>query len=309
MEKKKVCFYVVCFLISSLVAMMLSVAVYNLSYYYVYGIDITHSIGLSEILMNSIIPWLLISALFFFLILIVIYFKYFHGPYEEYLRQKRAGQEKSKFAKWWDDFMNKWITGNNSNGEASERRKIRREKLRALHYHSISDFFFFAIILVICYFAFKNMIEMKDDMEFCLLVGLMLPVLFFFGLNILVVSFKPDRFLRRFKKPFFFIIEMVFPYLVYAMMISYMAGDKRGINNKVNPQMAFEIKTQDGQQYNNAEYGFVGQVSDELFLFEKNSDMIVSISKSDCYYFKSSANPDLSKTTVRRFHDVMQNEQ
>ena len=73
--------------------------------------------------------------------------------------------------------------------------------------------------------------------------------------------------------------------------------------------MAFEIKTQDGQQYNNAEYGFVGQVSDELFLFEKNSDMIVSISKSDCYYFKFSANPDLSKTTIERFHDVMQNEQ
>ena len=125
------------------------------------------------------------------------------------------------------------------------------------------------------------MLQKYGDAEICFLLALFFPVLLFFGGNVFVIAYKPDSFLKRFKKPFFVMLELVFPYLVYAMMISSSTGEQCGIANKANPQTAFEIKTHDGQQYADSQYKFVGQVGDVVFLLESASDMIVDINKSD----------------------------
>ena len=279
MEKKKTCFYLACLTVCSLAAMMVWVLVYKFAYFNVYGIDITHYIGFNEVLVSSVVPWLRFMAFILILILTVLYYKYFFVPYLKYKKENRAGREKNKLAQWWDNLMNRFKT--KGDDQAKERMKVRREKLHALHYHSFFDLIFFGLFLILFYYYYKDMLQKYGDAEICLLLALFLPVLLFYGGNILVIAYKPDSFLKRFKKPFFVMLELVFPYLVYAMMISSLTGEQCGIANKANPQTAFEIKTHDGQQYADSQYKFVGQVGDVVFLLESASDMIVDINKSD----------------------------
>ena len=279
MEKKKTCFYLACLTVCSLAAMMVWVLVYKFAYFNVYGIDITHYIGFNEVLVSSVVPWLRFMAFILILILTVLYYKYFFVPYLKYKKENRAGREKNKLAQWWDNLMNRFKT--KGDDQAKERMKVRREKLHALHYHSFFDLIFFGLFLILFYIYYKDMLQKYGDAEICLLLALFFPVLLFFGGNVFVIAYKPDSFLKRFKKPFFVMLELVFPYLVYAMMISSSTGEQCGIANKANPQTAFEIKTHDGQQYADSQYKFVGQVGDVVFLLESASDMIVDINKSD----------------------------
>ena len=279
MEKKKTCFYLACLTVCSLAAMMVWVLVYKFAYFNVYGIDITHYIGFNEVLVSSVVPWLRFMAFILILILTVLYYKYFFVPYLKYKKENRAGREKNKLAQWWDNLMNRFKT--KGDDQAKERMKVRREKLHALHYHSFFDLIFFGLFLILFYIYYKDMLQKYGDAEICFLLALFFPVLLFFGGNVFVIAYKPDSFLKRFKKPFFVMLELVFPYLVYAMMISSLTGEQCGIANKANPQTAFEIKTHDGQQYADSQYKFVGQVGDVVFLLESASDMIVDINKSD----------------------------
>ena len=305
MEKKKTCFYLACLTVCSLVAMMALVLINKLTYFNVYGIDITHYIGFNEVLVSSVVPWLRFLAFILILILTVLYYKYFFVPYLKYKKENRAGKEKNKLAQWWDNLMGRFKT--KGDDQAKERMRVRREKLHALHHHSFSDLFFFGLFLILFYIVYKGMLEKNDDVEICLLLGLFFPILFFFAGNILVIAYKPDRFLKRFKKPFFVMMEMVFPYLVYAMMISSITGEKCGIANKANPQTAFEIKTHDGQQYADSQYKYVGQVGDVVFLLESASDMIVDINKSDCDYIKYGPLQIENRSFWRRCADVINN--
>ena len=279
MEKKKTCFYLACLTVCSLAAMMVWVLVYKFAYFNVYGIDITHYIGFNEVLVSSVVPWLRFMAFILILILTVLYYKYFFVPYLKYKKENRAGREKNKLAQWWDNLMNRFKT--KGDDQAKERMKVRREKLHALHYHSFFDLIFFGLFLILFYIYYKDMLQKYGDAEICFLLALFFPVLLFFGGNVFVIAYKPDSFLKRFKKPFFVMLELVFPYLVYAMMISSSTGEQCGIANKANQQTAFEIKTHDGQQYADSQYKFVGQVGDVVFLLESASDMIVDINKSD----------------------------
>ena len=313
MEKKKACFYLACLTVGSLAAMMVLVLIYKFAYFNVYGIDITHYIGFNEVLVSSIVPWLRILAFILILILIVLYYKYFYVPYLKYQKERNAGKEKGKLAQWWDNMMEgspikKWVDKRKKEDEqAKERMKVRREKLHALHYHSFFDLIFFGLFLILFYFYYKDMLQKYGDAEICFLLALFFPVLLFFGGNILVIAYKPDSFLKRFKKPFFVMLEMVFPYLVYAMMISSLTGEQCGIANKANPQTAFEIKTHDGQQYADSQYKFVGQVGDVVFLLESASDMVVDINKSDCDYIKYGPVQIENRSFWRRCADVLSN--
>lgn len=311
MEKKKACFYLACLTVGSLAAMMVLVLIYKFAYFNVYGIDITHYIGFNEVLVSSIVPWLRILSFILILILIVLYYKYFYVPYLKYQKERNAGKEKGKLTQWWDNLMEgspikKWIDKKKEEDEkAKERMKVRREKLHALHYHSFFDLIFFGLFLILFYIYYKDMLQKYGDAEICFLLALFFPVLLFFGGNILVIAYKPDSFLKRFKKPFFVMLEMVFPYLVYAMMISSLTGEQCGIANKANPQTAFEIKTHDGQQYADSQYKFVGQVGDVVFLLESASDMIIDINKSDCDYIKYAPVQIENRPFWRRCADVL----
>lgn len=313
MEKKKACFYLACLTVGSLAAMMVLVLIYKFAYFNVYGIDITHYIGFNEVFVSSIVPWSRVLAFILILILIVLYYKYFYVPYLKYQKERNAGKEKGKLAQWWDNMMEgspikKWVDKRKKEDEqAKERMKVRREKLHALHYHSFFDLIFFGILLILFYFFYKDMLQKQDDTEIFLLLGLFFPVFMFFGFNILVIAYKPDSFLKRFKKPFFVMLELVFPYLVYAMMISSLTGEQCGIANKANPQTAFEIKTHDGQQYADSQYKFVGQVGDVVFLLESASDMVVDINKSDCDYIKYGPVQIENRSFWRRCADVLSN--
>ena len=303
MEKKKTCFYLACLTVCSLAAMMVWVLVYKFAYFNVYGIDITHYIGFNEVLVSSVVPWLRFMAFILILILTVLYYKYFFVPYLKYKKENRAGREKNKLAQWWDNLMNRFKT--KGDDQAKERMKVRREKLHALHYHSFFDLIFFGLFLILFYIYYKDMLQKYGDAEICLLLALFFPVLLFYGGNILVIAYKPDSFLKRFKKPFFVMLELVFPYLVYAMMISSSTGEQCGIANKANPQTAFEIKTHDGQQYADSQYKFVGQVGDVVFLLESASDMVVDINKSDCDYIKYGPVQIENRSFWRRCADVL----
>ena len=311
MEKKKACFYLACLTVGSLAAMMVLVLIYKFAYFNVYGIDITHYIGFNEVLVSSIVPWSRVLAFILILILIVLYYKYFYVPYLKYQKERNAGKEKGKLAQWWDNLMErspikKWVDKRKKEDEqAKERMKVRREKLHALHYHSFFDLIFFGLFLILFYFYYKDMLQKYGDAEICFLLALFFPVLLFFGGNILVIAYKPDSFLKRFKKPFFVMLELVFPYLVYAMMISSLTGEQCGIANKANPQTAFEIKTHDGQQYADSQYKFVGQVGDVVFLLESASDMVVDINKSDCDYIKYGPVQIENRSFWRRCADVL----
>ena len=311
MEKKKACFYLACLTVGSLAAMMVLVLIYKFAYFNVYGIDITHYIGFNEVLVSSIVPWLRILSFILILILIVLYYKYFYVPYLKYQKERNAGKEKGKLTQWWDNLMEgspikKWIDKKKEEDEKTkERMKVRREKLHALHYHSFFDLIFFGLFLILFYIYYKDMLQKYGDAEICFLLALFFPVLLFFGGNILVIAYKPDSFLKRFKKPFFVMLEMVFPYLVYAMMISSLTGEQCGIANKANPQTAFEIKTHDGQQYADSQYKFVGQVGDVVFLLESASDMIIDINKSDCDYIKYAPVQIENRPFWRRCADVL----
>jgi hypothetical protein len=229
----------------------------------------------------------------------------------KYQKERNAGKEKGKLTQWWDSLMEgspikKWIDKRKEEDEkAKERMKVRREKLHALHYHSFFDLIFFGLFLILFYIYYKDMLQKYGDAEICLFLALFFPVLLFFGGNILVIAYKPDSFLKRFKKPFFVMLELVFPYLVYAMMISSSTGEQCGIVNKANPQTAFEIKTHDGQQYADSQYKFVGQVGDVVFLLESASDMIIDINKSDCDYIKYGPVQIENRSFWRRCADVL----
>lgn len=312
MEKKRTCFYLACLTVGSLAATMVLVLIYKFAYFNVYGIDITHYIGFNEVLVSSIVPWLRILAFILILIFLVLYFKYFYVPYTKYQKERSAGKEKSKLAQWWDSLMDslkirKLVDKRKEEDEqAKKRMKVRREKLHALHYHSFFDLFFFGILLILFYIPYKDVLQRCDDTEICQLLGLFFPIFMFFGFNIMVIAFKPDQFIKRFKKPFFVMMEMVFPYLVYAMMISSLSGEKCGLANKTNPQTNFEIKTHDGQQYADSQYQYIGQVGDVIFLFESASDMIVDINKSDCAFVKFGPIQTEKRSFWRRCADVLE---
>ena len=312
MEKKKTCFYLACLAVGSLAATMVLVLIYKFAYFNVYGIDITHYIGFNEVLVSSIVPWLRILAFILILIFLVLYFKYFYVPYTKYQKERSAGKDKGKLAQWLDNLLDslkirKLVEKRKEEDkQAIERIKVKREKLHALHYHSFFDFIFFGILMILFYFFYKDILQKQDDTEICLLLGLFFPIFMFFGFNILVIAYKPDKFIKRFKKPFFVMMEMVFPYLVYAMMISSLSGEKCGLANKTNPQTNFEIKTHDGQQYADSQYQYIGQVGDVIFLFESASDMIVDINKSDCAFVKFGPIQTEKRSFWRRCADVLE---
>lgn len=293
MDKKQIFVYTVSGFLGSLVAMMIITFIYKMAFFSVYGIDITQYVSFGEVLANSLVPWLIFVLLILTGLLLILFLMRNYFPYIEYLKQKSMGKEKTGIAKKIDEIKERlksisWVAKRiESNQKFEEEKKERRAKLEALNHYSFFTFYVWTILLIFFYWGLTKKLKVSLDTDMILLMGIILPIAFYLALQIgsLPIT-KPEGFMRVFKKPGILLLQLIVPFLVYAVALSYSAGIEGGTYQKHNQHIVFEIKALQGEQFTEADYDYIGQMNDNVFLLDKNTDHNVILPKSSLQSMK-----------------------
>lgn len=294
------------------VAIYILAFIYNIAFFSVFNINVTHFLSFGEMLL-SIIDTLVAFA---FLSLLAIWFSLFYityfAPWDEQMEnRKRNNQHKKKFLKIPFRYLRKIVSAKKSKfctiishfikkiEEKEEASRIRNEKRKEElekieNYHSWSSFFSTLIVTLLSYWLFNTMQE-KGNLDKGIMgasIGLfipvcisaILPVAFYVG-RMLDFSKKKKKFvIKKFKS--IELVEIIIVYYIYAIAIFYISGIDSGNYYKKNDLVKFEIKASDGTCFSDSAYRYINYINEKVFLLEKETSDNIIIDKEGISYLK-----------------------
>ena len=82
------------------------------------------------------------------------------------------------------------------------------------------------------------------------------------------------------------VVEIVFVYYLYAIIIFLSCGIKSAEYCKVSKDVAFDIKTTDGTLFNDSAYCFIENLNEKVFLMERETGNNIILSNEGVVYIK-----------------------
>jgi hypothetical protein len=308
------------------VAIYILAFIYNIAFFSVFNINITHFLSFSEMLL-SIIDTLVAFA---FLSLLAIWFSLFHITYftpwdEQMEKRKRNAQhnkklfklpfrylriivsvKKSKFCTSISHFIKKMEEKEEASRIRNEKRREELEKNE--NYHSWGSFFSTLFVMLLSYWLFNAMRE-NGNLDKGIMgasIGLFIPVCisaalpfaFYVG-SIFDFSKKKKKFNIKHFKPIE-LLEIILVYYIYAIIIFYISGIDSGNYYKNNDLVKFEIKASDGTCFSDSTYRYINYSNEKIFLLEKETSDNIIIDREGITYIKINYGDKSSNSIIVR---------
>jgi len=145
-------------------------------------------------------------------------------------------------------------------------------------------------LLIISYILYLSLLESVgyESGLYLAAIALTIPPFFFIAI---IVPFNildgKSNFLEEIKKlSSLEITSAIFAYYLFGLVLFFKNGTDTGEYYLHHNQTKFEIETADGTMFTNEQYGYVEQLNENIFLFEKKTGEVVILSKSNLNYTK-----------------------
>lgn len=262
--------------------------VYNIAYFSVFGINVINYLTLSEMIMSIIEPliFVIIITLLWTLLNLVSY------KMNEYnLTRFREWKKNSCIFKYMRKIWNssfvlkirniclfKWL------------KRIREKNIKKNDNIPFKFLGEILTLLIISYILYLSLLESVGYESGLYLAAIALTVPPFFFITFLFPFNKSDgksKFLDEIKKlSSLEIASAIFAYYLFGLVLFFKNGTDSGEYYLHHNQTKFEIKTDDGTMFTDEQYGYVEQLNENIFLFEKKTGEVVILSKSNLNYTK-----------------------
>lgn len=228
---------------------------YNSFYYDAIGIDISHYITLSEMLIDIIGPLTIISLSFFPYSLFFIWFHYI----STYANIKKNQKERKDISK----------------AERADNWFYKRNKKFII-------FLLISTVVPLVIYISINIIKYDGYYPSQIFIGNPLFMTF------VLTSFFAPIFILSTPKPqkSVLIVETAVAIFIYSAILLGYCGYANGKFIRDYDTASFEIKTTDGTLFDNKRYRYTNQVSERVFLLEKSTRTNVVIEKDNISYMK-----------------------
>jgi len=315
--------YIVDVLPCMTVALYILAFVYNLAFFSVFNINITHYLSLSDMLLSILEPMVVLGVVSLLLFWMIVFFATtFYRSLEDknqirltikakrrIVRFRKTGFARwfivnyAKIKKWFVEIrnkLNKKQTDNNIKAEESAKKNAFGTR------HPITLFF---LIIVACLYVFfdKNNanVEQKGLLNATLWLILPLWMASMFALCDIILAGlnnslpKKSFFIRSYKATE--IIAAVLLFYIYALVVFYTSGLESGKYTMDNDLAKFEIRTSDGTVFNDSTYRYIDIMNDKVFLLEKETDYKVILDKEGLVFLKIVYKDEINNSIIDTF--------
>ena len=273
--------------------------IYNVSFFSFYDINVLHYITFNELLISTIEPLIILSLFALFMcIALLLCIDSLQNLAKEYVdsRKKYRTAFRRNLIKLMskNKFIYKYVYPKlkgfrfNSTNKPTNDNPTKNSGLVVILYG------------IICYFTiyFYNnddsglMGMSKATLMLLFLVGFFL--ILFFDIPSLVFSQTPlkhDRMTSTFSR--FSSLEIsgsIFVFFLTAVIIFYKAGKETAEYNKNHDDITFAIKTSGQQCFDNQHYHYIEQLNENVFLYEKETNNVIILNKSNIESIKINFN-------------------
>ena len=313
--------YIVDVLPCMTIALYILAFVYNLAFYSVFNINITHYLSLSDMLLSILEPMVIIGGVTMMLFLLIIFSSTLISSINEDNKNKELTiKEKRiivrlrniKFARWFVNIytkVKKWFVAiyNKQNKKGSKTQTRELEKKDGSN--QLSTIYFSLLIIAFCLYVFFNNsnagIEKKGllNTTLWLLMPLVIVGLFAsFDICLLGMSnplFKKPMFVRNYKP--IEVITATLLFYIYAIIVFYTSGLESGKYTMDNDLAKFEIRTSDGTVFNDSTYRYIDIMNDKVFLLEKETGYKVILDKEGLVFLKIVYKDEINNSIIDTF--------
>ena len=266
--------------------------VYNIAYFSVFGINVIHYLTLSEMLMSIIEPLIFVVIFnLFWMWLTLISYKINMNLISDTETRIKKWKKNSRICiflrkLWNSSFVLKirnfclfrWI----------KKTRIKNDRMyERLPLKFLREVLLILVISFCLYLSFLQSVGYESGIYLAALALTIPPFLF---ISFVYLSFifdgKNNYFEEIRKVGTTEIVSAVFAYYLFGLVVFYKNGTDSGDYFLQHNQTKFEIRTSDGTMFTNAQYGYVEQLNENIFLFEKKTGEVVILSKSNLNYTK-----------------------
>lgn len=271
------------------ISLYILAVLYNIAYYTVFGINIVKYISLSEMLMTIIEP----LVIFLLYILFMIWMSYVQAiiilPFikKKYLQFVARARKKTFFRKIIyfiiklkrKVYRTPWLISRIERVKEDMDVNTGKSKL-GLVKDVILSIFLSTILYLIITLSSKSVM----GLWFSILIILLPPT---FLINIFNKSFFSPKHKERLKALSATEVSLsLFAYYIFCICVFYHNGTDCAGYYKNNNQVTFEIKTNDGNFFSDEEYGYIDQLNNTIFLYEKETNRATILHISTLNYIK-----------------------
>lgn len=292
MEKNWIKAYIIDILPCIVGLVYILAVIYNIAYFSVFGINVIHYLTLSEMFMSIIEPLIFVVIInMFWIWLTLISLK---------LNMKLINDTETRFKKWKSEsYICRFIRKVWNSSYALKIRnfiifrwvkKIRNksDKMeRDYPYRFLRGFILLLVISFLLYLSFLQSVGYESGIYLAAL-ALSIPPFLLTSFIFLSVSFDgKTNFYEEIKRVSKIeLASALFAYYLFGLVVFYKNGMDSGEYFLNNNRTKFEIRTSDGTMFTNEHFGYVEQLNENIFLFEKKTREIVILSKSNLNYTK-----------------------
>ncbi len=313
--------YIVDVLPCMTVALYILAFVYNLAFFSVFNINITHYLSLSDMLLSILEPMVVLGVVSLLLLGMIVLIR---SIIEDNKRNSTKLTVKTKrkivkfrrtaFARWfivnyakikqWFDALRNKLNKNKTDNNIKAEESGKKNDFGLRHTIIIS-----LLIIAFCLYVFfdKNNANIEQKGLLNATIWLLLPIIiisafavydiYLTGLNISLFS---ESFLIRSYKATE-VIAAVLLFYIYALVVFYTSGLESGKYTMDNDLAKFEIRTSDGTVFNDSTYRYIDIMNDKVFLLEKETDYKVILDKEGLVFLKIVYKDEINNSIIDTF--------
>ena len=305
--------YIVDVLPCMTIALYILAFVYNLAFYSVFNINITHYLSLGDMLLSILESLVLLGVLSLFFIWAILYLSTFNLSLIEQEKRRRENmpfRTKRRIVKFRNMAVVRWFVFIMGKKKKKEKSHDKSEVIEEKKDQNPWKIFFFALLIVVmCLYIYFDSSATSNEHKGLMkaTIWLLLPFLFLFGIATADICLtmtnisdsKTPAFVRKYKPAE--VVEVIVIYFIYALIIFYSSGLECGKYTKNNDVAKFELLSTDGTLFSDSTYRYIDIVNDKVFLLEKETGNKVILNNQGIVYLKINYNDDINNSIVNTF--------
>ena len=269
--------------------------VYNMSFYSVFGLDITQYLSLGEMFLGIVNILLSIIFMYLGMILYVVFVQKYY-PYnlaelggklcsnnstEEIKSEVSTGNEVTEES-------TKDVETDNTTEDVESENKKRFLRMNIRYLLFIASVFFFSLLLYVILNATSGRNFCGQSQSFMVIPFIVSTLFLLIPIPVIIGSVSSH-------KRSIMILETVAVFYLFAYVVISYSGRINGEYVRDHDKATFEIKLNDGSILNNNSYRYINQVNDRVFLLDKKTNENMILANDGIMYMKIHMIPRNSK--------------
>ena len=280
--------YIVDILPCLLVLVYILAIIYNIAYFSVYGINVVHYLTINEMIMSIAEPLIFVALLTLFMLwLVLIAYK----AWLPMINEDKKRFKNSRIYKWFQKIWHSAFMNKIRNLKYMRWRKRMDEKydkeMEKVQFKFVGEVFLLVIFSYVLYLSFLQSVGYESGLYLAALALSLPPFLLISIIYLSLVFDGASNYFETIKKlSSVELVSAIFVYYVFGIVVFYKNGLDSGEYNLNHNTTTFEIKAADGSTFTNEKYGYVEQLNENIFLFDKQTKEVVILTKSTLNYTK-----------------------